>query len=208
MTIERYVASRWVLGTLMLVVLTVGMVYAATTVRGKYAAPQGWPSFVMTYEKDGRTGIETHRIEWQGLDYWRDEIISATPIDTPYGPMELVGSFRAVEGRVATSYVAYLDHLSESILEGNVHQVPAHPVMVPYSFSLFERDLDLNPSRVEIPGVRVCSITGCVESAQGLRFLTENGDDFLFTNDPIGIPLRAPGFRVLDLNILSGGTMP
>ena len=206
-----YLTYRKSIFGLSLAILIAAAAVILITSRSEGASGYDWPPFTMEYETDGGSfGVgsdgtnsgtfrETILLERNSIWSWKRTVIAAEPsVETMQGVFSRVGSWVEYDGKTQREFDAISGSFHESPAESDGVLVP-NPALIPR-----HRD-DLRDAAIAEPvtvasNARLCSDSGCVDRVGGIRYDFGNGQERVFTDDELSIPLRVDdSFVVLEL---------
>ena len=176
--------------------------------RAAPARAEQWPSFTMTYEKDGAPisvgnktyqGREVHRLDYRMETDWIDTVTVAPSAETVAGPVSAVGSYRQLNGRVFTEFDSFVGNTSVTEIESGVNLIPGAAfsrlpirVFVEHGYELTRKTTSS----------KVCFSSSCQVNATGIS-MNDDGWEYIWVDDARGIPLQigTSWFVVTELQI-------
>ncbi|MCH8847705.1 MAG: hypothetical protein IIC32_01865 [Chloroflexi bacterium] len=194
-------------------VMAIAAIVATMLVRAQSPPNGNWPSFVMVYETDGDPYSvgqdvfrprEVHRLEWHGVDRWRDEVVESDDVITPVGTFSRVGSYKEQRGSRYVKFDAIVGKTTETTLDEGY--VQPHGMIYPRYKEMYLQQGTAPAPRQVTRNVSFCRGADCASSVAAVAYDLPGGE-LVFTAGPEAIPLAAPGgFRVRELTILRGGS--
>ena len=188
-------------GLVLAVLAVAGGVFFVTT-NPATAEKTGWPSLTMRYSEtvsvDDQSVAKDYLLTYNSYSNWREEVVSADPIETVMGTLAKVGSYRQLQGRTYTEYDSITGSTETETLDDDVTLLPRH-ALTPMKVSVVEDAYDQRATEVTT-SARVCFESTCTDNAPGLKLVLE-GQTVIFAKDARGIPIQVGNFVVDEIMV-------
>ena len=191
--------------------LAAGLVLAVLAVAGgaffvttnlATAEKTDWPNLTMRYSETGSVNDQSvtkdYLFTYNSYSDWREEVMSADPIETVMGTLTKVGSYRQLQGRTYTEYDSITGSTETETLDDDVTLLPRH-ALTPMKVSVVEDAYDQKATEVTT-SARVCFESTCTDNAPGLKLVLE-GQTVIFAKDARGIPIQVGNFVVDEIRV-------
>ena len=188
-------------GLVLAVLAVAGGVFFVTT-NPATAEKTDWPSLTMRYSETGsiddQSVAKDYLLTYNSYSNWREEMMSADPIETVMGTLAKVGSYRQLQGRTYTEYDSITGSTETETLDDDVTLLPRH-ALTPMKVSVVEDAYDQRATEVTT-SARVCFESTCTDNAPGLKLVLE-GQTVIFAKDARGIPIQVGNFVVDEIMV-------
>ena len=188
-------------GLVLAVLAVAGGVFFVTT-NPATAEKTDWPSLTMRYSEagsvDDQSVAKDYLFTYNSYSDWREEVMSAAPMETVMGTLTKVGSYRQLQGRTYTEYDSITGSTETETLDDDVTLLPRH-ALTPMKVSVVEDAYDQKATEVTT-SARVCFESTCTDNAPGLKLVLE-GQTVIFAKDARGIPIQVGNFVVDEIMV-------